>query len=84
LVSSSHERGIKPKLQENLGCKVGICGIFKPNGPLANVVEDLVKVMKALPGKIMLLQWEDQETSWLEIVVVVVRGGRRLHYTEDD
>jgi len=40
--------------------------------------------MKALPGKIMLLQWEDQETSWLEIVVVVVRGGRRLHYTEDD
>jgi hypothetical protein len=48
LLGSSHARGIGPMLQENLGSKFDICIIFKPNAPLANVVEDLGKLCKDL------------------------------------
>jgi hypothetical protein len=48
LLGSSHGRGIGPMLQENLGSKFDICSIFKPNAPLANVVENLGKLGKDL------------------------------------
>jgi len=35
-------------LQENLGSKFEICSIFKPNVPLAKVVEDIRKLGKDL------------------------------------
>jgi hypothetical protein len=35
-------------LQENLGSKFEVCSIFKPNIPLANVVEDVRKLGKDL------------------------------------
>jgi hypothetical protein len=38
----------KPMLQENLGTKFDVVSIFKPNAPLAKVVEDLGKLGKGL------------------------------------
>jgi hypothetical protein len=55
LLGSSHGRGIGPMLQENLGSIFDICSIFKPNVPLAYVIEDLGKLGKTLPSRIILL-----------------------------
>jgi hypothetical protein len=44
LLGSSHGRDIGPMLKENLGNKFDIVSIFKPNAPLAKVVEDLGKL----------------------------------------
>jgi hypothetical protein len=44
LLGSSHGRDIGPMLKENLGTKFYIVSIFKPNAPLAKVVEDLGKL----------------------------------------
>jgi hypothetical protein len=41
LLGSSHDKGIGPKLQENQGAKCGLCSTFKPNAPLARIVEDI-------------------------------------------
>jgi hypothetical protein len=46
LLGSSHDRKIGPMLQENLGTKFDMCSIFKPNAPLAKVVEDIRKLGK--------------------------------------
>jgi hypothetical protein len=35
-------------LHENLGSKFEVCSIFKPNAPLANVVEDVRKLSEDL------------------------------------
>jgi hypothetical protein len=48
LLGSSHGREIGPTLQENLGTKFDIRIIFKPNAPLAKVVEDIGKLGKGL------------------------------------
>jgi hypothetical protein len=44
LLGSSHGKEIAPMLKESLGKDFDIVSIFKPNAPLANVVEDLGKV----------------------------------------
>jgi hypothetical protein len=38
-------------LHENLGSKFKVCCIFKPNAPLANVVQDVKKLGKDLTKK---------------------------------
>jgi hypothetical protein len=48
LLENSHHREIGPMLQENLATKFDICSIFKPNVPLAKVVEDIGKFGKDL------------------------------------
>jgi hypothetical protein len=47
LLGSSHGREIGPMLQENLGTEFDVCSIFKPNTPLAKVV-DIGKLGKGL------------------------------------
>jgi hypothetical protein len=48
LCGSSHGRGIGPVPQETLGSKFEVCNIFKPNAPLAEVVEDLGQLSEGL------------------------------------
>jgi hypothetical protein len=48
LLGSSNRRIIGSMLKENLGIKFDIVSIFKPNAPLAKVVEDLGKLGKGL------------------------------------
>jgi hypothetical protein len=42
-------------VQENLGTKSDMCSIFKPNEPHSKVAEDIGKIHKGLPSKIILL-----------------------------
>jgi hypothetical protein len=73
LLGSSHGRRIGPMLQENLWSKFDICSIFKPNAPLANIVEDLGK-----PGKNL--------TKQDHIIIVGGPGNslNRNHYSIED
>ena len=48
LLGSSHGRNIGPMLQEKLGTEYIVTSIFKPNAPLANVIEDLGNLGKDL------------------------------------
>jgi glycerol dehydrogenase-like iron-containing ADH family enzyme len=48
LLGSSYGKGMGQMLQENLGSKFEVFSIFKPNAPLANVVEDVRKLSKDL------------------------------------
>jgi len=48
LLGSSHGKGMGPMLQENPGSKFEVYSIFKPNAPLAKVVEDVRKLGKDL------------------------------------
>jgi hypothetical protein len=48
LLGSSHGREIGTMLRKSLGERFYIVSIFKPNAPLANVVEDLRKLGKDL------------------------------------
>jgi hypothetical protein len=48
LLGSSRGRGMGQMIQENLGSKFEVCSIFKPNVPLAIVVEDVRKLGKDL------------------------------------
>jgi hypothetical protein len=48
LLGSSHGQDIGPMLQEKLGTEYEVTSIFKPNAPLANVVEDLRNLGKDL------------------------------------
>lgn len=50
-------------LQKNLENEINVISIFKPNVALANVVWDLGSW----------LQWEGQETVWIEITVIEQR-----------
>jgi len=46
LLGSSDGREVGPMLQEHLGTEYVVTSIFKPNAPLANVIEDLRKLGK--------------------------------------
>jgi hypothetical protein len=46
LVGSSHGREVGPMLQKHPGTEYVVTSIFKPNAPLANVAEDLRKLVK--------------------------------------
>jgi hypothetical protein len=48
LLGSSHGWDIGPMLQEKLGTEYEVTSIFKPNAPLANVVEGLGNLGKHL------------------------------------
>lgn len=48
LLGSSHGQDIGPMLQEKLGTEYEVTSIFKPNAPLANVIEDLENLGKDL------------------------------------
>jgi hypothetical protein len=48
LLGSSHGQDIGPMLQEKLGTEYEVTSIFKPNAPLANVIEDLGNLGKDL------------------------------------
>jgi hypothetical protein len=48
VLGSSHGQEIGPMLQEHLGTNYKVTSIFKPNAPLANVVEDPRKLGKNL------------------------------------
>jgi hypothetical protein len=54
-LGSSHGRKVGHMLQEILSKEYEVTTLFKPNAPLANVVEDLTKLGKTLPSGIMLL-----------------------------
>jgi hypothetical protein len=55
LLGISHGRDTRPMLKENLGTEFDIVCIFKPNAPLAKVVEDLGMIAKGLTSKIISL-----------------------------
>jgi hypothetical protein len=71
LLGSSHGREIGPMVQENLAIKLAMCNIFKPNNPLANVLEDIGKIHKGI-------------TKQNNIIIVGLSGnilGRNYHYS---
>ena len=51
LLGSSYGWGIGPLLQNHLGTEYEVTSIFKPNGPLEDIVEDLANLGKDLTKK---------------------------------
>lgn len=73
LLGSSNGREIGPMLNEHLGTEYEITSIFKSSVPLVNV-EDLGKLGKmTLSSELILLQWEGQETAWIEITSIQLK-----------
>jgi hypothetical protein len=51
LLGSSHGQDIGPMLQKHLGSEYEVTSVFKPDAPLANVIEDLENLSKDLTKK---------------------------------
>jgi hypothetical protein len=69
LLGSSHERGMQQMLKENLGSKFEVHSTFKPNAPLAKLVEVVRKLGKDLTKQ--------------DHVVIVGGAGNSLYINQD-
>lgn len=56
-------------LQEHLSTEYEITSILESIVPLANVVRTWRSLVMTLPSEIIILQWEGQEATWIEITI---------------
>jgi hypothetical protein len=77
LLGSSHGKDIGPMLQGELRTKFDICSIFKPNAPLAKVVEDVGKLGKSFTNQDYIItvggSGNSQVIAWLKTIIIQLK-----------